>query len=381
MSLPDQYNEWATDGTNVVEPNPTRKAEGWLPDVGVPAQVWNWFGRKTYDWVRHLFEDQIADFIEAAGYTKPEPGDVGAPVLKDAVAAYIRDNKPLNVISPSTITADQDNYTPTGWSTATVVRIARQSAGPGVININGFGPATVRVKILANITSTGSALIGLKHNAAGQTAGNEISGAHGDFYLSNGDVAIIWYDAVAAKWKPLTHRILRSLDVEAIADLVAGGDVLYALPRTRTFFVNLEQGTSLESDWTFDVGQQKWTSQGALKYRTFPLNQDLHPTCTIVRVRAAVSLNGAAGTALRVSLQKRTLNVASSSSPAVTEEAAETRTATGAAILDTDNTAPLNEAVDKLTESWSVRVQSSDNGSGDEIRWIAVTVEETGPYA
>lgn len=54
MALPsDGLPEWATSGA-VVEPSPTKKALGWVPNEFPPAQTFNWLGRSTFEWLQWL---------------------------------------------------------------------------------------------------------------------------------------------------------------------------------------------------------------------------------------------------------------------------------------------------------------------------------------
>ncbi len=101
-------------------------------------------------------------------------------------------------ISPAQITADQNDYNPTGLSTASVLRLQSDAAR----SITGIaGGTNGRVLILQNI---GSQPIILSHDSVGSVAGNR-------FYLPNGQpqllqqyrLIVVRYDGPISRWYPL----------------------------------------------------------------------------------------------------------------------------------------------------------------------------------
>jgi hypothetical protein len=54
MPAPIKYPDWATDGTNTVEPPAGKVAAGWLPAEQPPAGWFNWWQRNVGEWTRWL---------------------------------------------------------------------------------------------------------------------------------------------------------------------------------------------------------------------------------------------------------------------------------------------------------------------------------------
>lgn len=94
---PDSTAEWATDGINIVEPTPTKRAKGWLPGEGPPAQFFNWWKHLVGEWLKYL-DEQIAAINPSAYAKLHEPNtfdktqtidvtDAGAPLLRSSRTA------------------------------------------------------------------------------------------------------------------------------------------------------------------------------------------------------------------------------------------------------------------------------------------------------
>ena len=101
-----------------------------------------------------------------------------------------------SVITPSQITADQNDYAPTGWSTATLVRL---SGDNGMRAIRGFSAGTSgEIKTLANV---GSFPIYLAPEHSSSTAANRISYFE-EVFLMAGTSCQIFYDGTTSRWVP-----------------------------------------------------------------------------------------------------------------------------------------------------------------------------------
>lgn len=101
-----------------------------------------------------------------------------------------------SVITPSQITSDQDNYAPTGWADATLVRL---SGDNGVRAIRGFSAETSgEIKLLANV---GSFPIYLAPEHSSSTAANRIKYFE-EVFLMPGQSCEIYYDGTASRWVP-----------------------------------------------------------------------------------------------------------------------------------------------------------------------------------
>ena len=101
-------------------------------------------------------------------------------------------------ISPSQITADQNNYNPTGLSTASVLRLTSDASR----SITGLsGGAEGRILILLN---RGSNDIVLKHESASSTAANRFKfSTSSDLTLTPGAGIELIYDATDSRWLPV----------------------------------------------------------------------------------------------------------------------------------------------------------------------------------
>lgn len=101
-----------------------------------------------------------------------------------------------NLITAADIATDQNNYAPTSWATATIMRLRATGA---LRVLNGLAPATAKRKVLVNY---GSFAIRLKHLGAGQSAGNQISTPAGlDFDLMPGAGVTLFYDQTSSLWR------------------------------------------------------------------------------------------------------------------------------------------------------------------------------------
>jgi hypothetical protein len=105
-------------------------------------------------------------------------------------------NGTTTVISPAQITANTNNYNPTGFATAHVVRLDTDASR----NLTGLdAAATVVRKLLINV---GANPLVLTHQDANSSAANRflIPGG-GNLTLQGDDSATIYYDAVTTRWR------------------------------------------------------------------------------------------------------------------------------------------------------------------------------------
>ena len=101
-----------------------------------------------------------------------------------------------SVITPSQITSDQNDYAPTGWADATLVRL---SGDNGVRAIRGFSAETSgEVKVLSNV---GSFPLYLAPEHASSTAANRIAYFE-EVFLMPGQSCEIFYDGTLSRWVP-----------------------------------------------------------------------------------------------------------------------------------------------------------------------------------
>lgn len=105
-------------------------------------------------------------------------------------------------ISPSSIGSNQNNYSPTNWSTADIVRLTASSN----YDITGFdASASVVRKLLWNVDTTDT--LTLKHESASSTAANRIVCPYDlDMKLSPDGAIVIHYDATTARWRAVSDE-------------------------------------------------------------------------------------------------------------------------------------------------------------------------------
>ena len=97
-------------------------------------------------------------------------------------------------ISPSQITADQNDYNPTGLSSASTLRLTSDASR----NVTGLqGGADGRVLVLHNV---GSNNIVLKDDSASSTAGNRFA-LSADITLGVDQAAVLQYDSTSSRWR------------------------------------------------------------------------------------------------------------------------------------------------------------------------------------
>ena len=105
-----------------------------------------------------------------------------------------------NIISPTLITSDQDNYNPTGWNTASLVRI---SGDNGIRAITSMVAPTIGYqKTLLNV---GSYPIYFPSEHPDGTAANRII-LSSDYILYPGASASIYYDGTSSRWRFITRQ-------------------------------------------------------------------------------------------------------------------------------------------------------------------------------
>jgi hypothetical protein len=102
------------------------------------------------------------------------------------------------VISPTTISSSpQNNYSPTDWDTAAIVRISTADDG---YHITGFAADTA--KVYRKIINVGAKNITLDNLSGSSTASNQLIVPGGsDLVLLSNYVVDIFYDVVSAKWR------------------------------------------------------------------------------------------------------------------------------------------------------------------------------------
>ena len=104
------------------------------------------------------------------------------------------------IITPAQITADQNDYNPTGLATATILRLTSDAAR----NITGIvAPSTNangRILHLQNVNTLGGPNISTVSESASSSAANRIIGAVG---ITPATGRTLWYDNTSSRWRIL----------------------------------------------------------------------------------------------------------------------------------------------------------------------------------
>lgn len=74
MPAPTKYPDWATDGTNVVEPPAGKKAAGWVAAERPPSGWFNWWQGVVGQWTRWL-DSQVVDALARIAAVEPVAAD------------------------------------------------------------------------------------------------------------------------------------------------------------------------------------------------------------------------------------------------------------------------------------------------------------------
>jgi hypothetical protein len=185
-----------------------------LYDTDADAASWNLLEKGVTDvgdlWLQHSaeafptmawFQDGTVEVNNA--WKIPGTSGTSGQVLTSAgasgTATWETPGGSPSVITPSTITAVQNNYEPTGWAGATVVRLSCDS---DMDAIQGFGDETDgEIKTLQNV---GSNPIVIAPEHASSTAANRV--AYGrEIIIPPGGSMQIMYDGTLTRWVPLAY--------------------------------------------------------------------------------------------------------------------------------------------------------------------------------
>lgn len=121
-----------------------------------------------------------------------------------------------SVLSPSQITADQNNYAPTGHNTAGVLRISTDATR----NITGLsGGRAGRLVIVHNIGSNAAVL---KDESASSTAANRFA-LNADVTLAADQAVWLWYDETSSRWRVIGGAGGGSSGITVASTAISGG--------------------------------------------------------------------------------------------------------------------------------------------------------------
>lgn len=170
-----------------------------------------------------------------------------------------------SVITPPMLTATANNYSPTGFADATVVRI---SGDDGIRMITGFVAGTDgEEKNLANI---GTHPLYLAPEHSGSTAENRIA-YHEEVMIPPGGSCKILYDATSARWRPTNvpcpnyTNLKRSVHYDKSAAKVPeafADDIQLGIYGSLTPTVAAPSATSPFTSWNCNSGNSTGGGQG-----------------------------------------------------------------------------------------------------------------------
>lgn len=102
-------------------------------------------------------------------------------------------------ISPAQLTANTDDWNPTGLSTASVIRVSTDASR----NLTGIqGGADGRVLILINV---GSQPLVLVHDATSTAANRFFLASSTNTTVQSNGACILWYDSTSSRWRQITR--------------------------------------------------------------------------------------------------------------------------------------------------------------------------------
>lgn len=125
----------------------------------------------------------------------PATGDSGKYLKGDGTWTAVPGGG-ASVITPPQITSDHDDYAPTGWSTATHIRLSGDNGIRAITSFSASGISDAHEKTLINV---GSYPIYFPGEHPDGTAANRLKCTE-DHVLFPGDSILILYDSTASRW-------------------------------------------------------------------------------------------------------------------------------------------------------------------------------------
>jgi hypothetical protein len=104
-----------------------------------------------------------------------------------------------NVISPAQLTANTDNWNPTGLSSCSTIRFSTDAAR----DITGIVAQAAGTEITLINTGTQNAV--LKHDVTSTAANRFLCPGAADFTLNGSDCVKIWYDSTSSRWRVIAY--------------------------------------------------------------------------------------------------------------------------------------------------------------------------------
>ena len=168
--------------------------------------------------------------------TGPAGGDLRSTYPNPVVHRSSQDFSFTSVITPTQITSTQNDYSPTGLATATVLRLSSDT----IRSVTGLaGGASGRVLVIWNAGNFGIRF--LKENV-GSTAANRFS-TTANLTLLPGGSMLIQYDAVSARWR---------ISAQAASGGASGYNVSFGIFQAAQSYVEVQS-----TNWTA-VTEFRW---------------------------------------------------------------------------------------------------------------------------
>jgi hypothetical protein len=151
--------------------------------------------------VELLYRDQLWRIINFADVFAGTANTFTAANTFQGLVALAAQVAFSTTISPSAISSNQNNYSPTGWSTANVIRLSTDGSTRDLTG--AAAGSSGELKWLINL---GPQTIRLQSEDTNSTAANRFLFASGTTFgiLSNGVVGIL-YDGTSSRWRPIVH--------------------------------------------------------------------------------------------------------------------------------------------------------------------------------
>lgn len=179
----------------------------------------------AFTWIKRaeeIFRDFITEGVPSSGRQAPVKADIRAygSAIEDNLDALIGLGNHdfytsfTNAISPTQLTANVNNYAPTGIDTASVVRLSSDAAR----NITGIvPPRSGSYLILFNI---GTNNIVLSNDSSSSSAANRFA-IGGNITIKPNEGAVIWYDPTSTRWRRPTDVPSSSAVIVSPAQITA----------------------------------------------------------------------------------------------------------------------------------------------------------------
>jgi hypothetical protein len=260
------------------------------------------------------------------GASGPASGDLSGTYPAPSVIRASQAFALTGVITPATITSDQNDYNPAGLSTATTLRVSSDATR----TVTGLaGGAAGRQVILINV---GVNSIVLEDESLSSTAANRLS-IGSDVTLVSGSVITMIYDATSSRWRSqggtggaASGGLIQTQWVEVVGNQTTG---VTTWPSSATTIAAGSNGASLPQGTINVASTTGFSTSGSLTIETTTGTQTVTYTGTtattftgcaggsgtmstgglvraVVRTTVAVASNGSV-------LPQATINVASTS--------------------------------------------------------------------